>query len=278
MAENEKYSVFKFQEPDIINMKLTLYQVDAFSRQPFKGNPAAVCPLDEWLPDELMQNIAMENNLSETAFFVEQESGYRLRWFTPATEVDLCGHATLATSHVIFKHLGFDRDSICFDTNSGELNIRREGDRMVMNFPAAEVKPVETPALLEEAVGLPAREVYKDTDYLYVVESEEQLRNLDPDIRLMKEADARGIIVTAPGHEADFVSRFFAPAVGVDEDPVTGSAHTMLTPYWSSRLGKEELVGRQISRRGGTVFCTMKENRVELGGHACTVMQGEMSI
>jgi len=259
-------------------MKLTLYQVDAFARQPFEGNPAAVCPLDEWLSDEMMQNIAMENNLSETAFFVKRESDYRLRWFTPATEVDLCGHATLATSHVIFDHLGYDRDVINFDTNSGRLKIRKEGDRIVMNFPASEVNPVEVPDVLEDAVGLPPQELYKDTDYLYVLENEEQLRNLDPDIRLMKEADARGIIATAPGDDVDFVSRFFAPAVGVDEDPVTGSAHTMLTPFWSSRLGKEKLVGRQISKRGGTVYCMMMGDRVELGGYAFTVLQGEMSI
>ncbi|HKK46071.1 MAG TPA: PhzF family phenazine biosynthesis protein [Balneolaceae bacterium] len=259
-------------------MKLSIYQVDAFSQQPFKGNPAAVCPLDEWLPDELMQNIAMENNLSETAFFVKQENDYRLRWFTPVAEVDLCGHATLASSHVLFEHLGYDADMIRFDSNSGELQVRREDDRLLMNFPASEVNPVDIPDFLEEAVGIPAQELYKDTDYLYVVENEQQVRNLNPDIRLLKEADVRGIIVTAPGNEVDFVSRFFAPAVGVEEDPVTGSAHTMLTPYWSARLGNNELIARQISQRGGTIYCTLQGDRVELGGYACTILQGEISI
>lgn len=259
-------------------MKLTLYQVDAFANHIFEGNPAAVCPLDEWLPDDLMQNIAMENNLSETAFFVEQGGDYRLRWFTPATEVDLCGHATLASSHVIFEHLGYNQDTIRFDSNSGALQVHKEDDRLVMNFPASVGESVEVPEYLEEAIGLPAQELYKDTDYLYIVENENQVKNLEPDIRLLKKADVRGIIVTAPGKDVDFVSRFFAPGAGVDEDPVTGSAHTMLTPYWASRLGKEEMVARQISKRGGTVYCRMKGDRVELGGHACTVMQGEVSI
>ncbi|MDZ7658224.1 PhzF family phenazine biosynthesis protein [Fodinibius sp.] len=259
-------------------MKLPIYQVDAFASEPFEGNPAAVCPLDEWLPDDLMQNIAMENNLSETAFFVEQDGNYRLRWFTPTTEVDLCGHATLASAHVLFEHLNYDQQIIRFDSNSGELKVRKEGDRLVMNFPAAELNRTESPEFLEEAVGIPAKELYRDTDYLYVIESEEQVRNLDPDIRAMAKADVRGIIVTAPGQDYDFVSRFFAPNAGVDEDPVTGSAHTMLTPYWSKRLGKKKLVGRQVSRRGGTVYCHYKENRVEIAGEACTIMKGQFKI
>ncbi|MGD8428285.1 MAG: PhzF family phenazine biosynthesis protein [Balneolaceae bacterium] len=259
-------------------MKLTLYQVDAFAQKIFEGNPAAVCPLHEWLPDELMQNIAMENNLSETAFFVEQKNDYRLRWFTPATEVNLCGHATLATAHVLFNHLGYAQDVIHFDSNSGELRVRKDEDRLVMNFPVSELSRVDVPDFLEEAVGVPAQELYKDTDYLYIVEDEEQVRNLEPDVRLMKRANVRGVIVTALGKDVDFVSRFFAPAAGVDEDPVTGSAHTMLTPYWSNRLGKPELVGRQISKRGGTVYCTLQGDRVDLGGYACTVMQGKIVI
>lgn len=259
-------------------MKLPIYQVDAFASEPFEGNPAAVCPLDEWLSDDLMQNIAMENNLSETAFFVEQDGNYRLRWFTPTTEVDLCGHATLASAHVLFEHLNYDQQIIRFDSNSGELKVRKEGDRLVMNFPAAELNRTESPEILEEAVGIPAKELYRDTDYLYVIESEEQVRNLDPDIRAMAKADVRGIIVTAPGQDYDFVSRFFAPNAGVDEDPVTGSAHTMLTPYWSKRLGKKKLVGRQVSRRGGTVYCHYKENRVEIAGEACTIMKGQFKI
>lgn len=259
-------------------MKLSIYQVDAFASEAFEGNPAAVCPLDEWISDDLMQQIAMENNLSETAFFVKQDELYELRWFTPTIEVDLCGHATLAASHVLFEHRGYDKPLISFDTKSGKLDVRKEGSRLVMDFPASELNETHTPALLEEALGLPPRELYRDTDFLYVIDSEEQIRNLKPDIRLLGKADVRGTIVTAPGEEVDFVSRFFAPAAGVDEDPVTGSAHTMLAPYWSKRLGKEELVGRQLSQRGGTVYCKMREDRVELGGTALTFMQGTIEI
>lgn len=262
-------------------MKLPLYQVDAFADNVFEGNPAAVCPLDEWLDDELMQQIAMENSLSETAFFVEQEGSYRLRWFTPATEVDLCGHATLASAHVLFEHLGYDESEIRFDSNSGILNVQKEDEKLLMNFPAAELNETLPPRSLDDAVGVPLKELYRDTDYLYVVESEDQVRNLNPDIRALKKADVRGIIVTAPADESndyDFVSRFFGPAVGVDEDPVTGSAHTMLTPYWSQRFGKDELVGRQVSARGGTVYCHLQGDRVELGGRACTFLQGEIAL
>jgi PhzF family phenazine biosynthesis protein len=259
-------------------MKLKIYQVDAFASTVFEGNPAAVCPLDEWLPDQIMQNIAMENNLSETAFFVRQADDYRLRWFTPTTEVDLCGHATLASAHVLFEHLGYDRKVIRFDSNSGKLKVRKSGNRLVMNFPTSSLQKVEVPSFLEKANGVPAQELYRDTDYLYVIENEEQLRNLDPDIRALQKADVRGIIVTAPGEKYDFVSRFFAPAAGVDEDPVTGSAHTMLTPYWSNRLSKKEVVGRQVSTRGGTVYCHDKGERVEISGEVRTFMEGEIKI
>lgn len=261
-------------------MKLKIYQVDAFAEEVFTGNPAAVCPLEEWLPDKMLQDIAMENNLSETAYFVEEGEGYRLRWFTPTTEVDLCGHATLASAHVLYEHLGFGRQAIRFDSNSGKLFVRKEGGRLVMDFPSAGLSLAEKPGFLERAVGIPATELYKDTDYLYVLDSEQQVRSLDPDIRLLGKADARGIIVTAPGEngEYDFVSRFFAPAAGVDEDPVTGSAHTMLAPYWGRRLGKGEVIGRQVSRRGGTVYCRLNEDRVELGGQACTFMEGEIQL
>lgn len=259
-------------------MKFTLYQVDAFASSVFEGNPAAVCPLEEWIPKEQMQQIAMENNLSETAFFVSTNGLYRLRWFTPATEVDLCGHATLASASVLFNHLGYSEDVIRFESNSGELLVRREGERLIMNFPAAALHEAKAPDFLKQAIGIPPKELYKDTDYLYVIDTEQQVRNLDPDIRLLKKADVRGVIVTAPGEAVDFVSRFFAPAAGVDEDPVTGSAHTMLTPYWSRRLGKDELIGRQVSRRGGTVYCQHLGDRVELGGQAQTFMKGEIEI
>lgn len=259
-------------------MKLPIYQVDAFASKPFEGNPAAVCPLEEWLPDDLLRNIATENNLSETAFFVPGDDRYRLRWFTPTTEVDLCGHATLASAHVLFEHLEYDEPAIRFDSNSGDLTVRKKDDRLVMNFPLAELNKEKAPPFLGKAIGVSANELYRDTDYLYVIENEEEVRNLNPDIKEIAKADVRGIIVTAPSDEYDFVSRFFAPNAGVDEDPVTGSAHTMLTPYWSKRLDKRKLVGRQVSRRGGTVYCDHKGDRVEISGEACTVIQGEFTI
>lgn len=259
-------------------MQLPIYQVDAFASQLFEGNPAAVCPLSEWISDELMQQIAMENNLSETTFYVPQNDRYQLRWFTPTTEVDLCGHATLASAHVLFEHLDYQRNTIKFDTNSGVLKVRKEADRLVMDFPAADLNAAPTPDFLEEAIGHPPKELYRDTDYLYVLKSEGQVRNLDPDIRAIAKADVRGVIVTAPGSQVDFVSRFFAPSAGVDEDPVTGSAHTMLTPYWAQRLEKENLVGRQVSQRGGTVHCHQKGDRVSLDGEACTFLQGVIAL
>lgn len=260
-------------------MKLPLYQIDAFAEQPFQGNPAAVCPLTEWLADRVMQNIAMENNLSETAFFVEQSGRFQLRWFTPTAEVDLCGHATLASAHVLFECLGYNEDTIRFDTNSGELNVRKKGDQLVMDFPSATLKKTSKPNRLEEALGISVKEIFLgNTDYLCILDSEEQVRHLQPNISVLKSIEARGIIVTAPGKDTDFVSRFFAPAVGVDEDPVTGSAHTVLTPYWSKRLGKTALVARQISARGGTVYCIDKGRRVELSGNAITFMKGEIMV
>lgn len=259
-------------------MKLHIYQVDAFATKVFEGNPAAVCPLNEWLSDEVMQNIAMENNLSETAFFVNQGESYRLRWFTPETEVDLCGHATLASAHVLFEHLGYEEEVIRFGSNSGELRVQKDGDRLVMDFPTSELEESEVPSELEEALDALPTELFRADDYLYIVDSEQQIRALDPDFRLLKQVNTRGIIVTAPSEEFDFVSRFFAPAVGIDEDPVTGSAHTMLAPYWSKRLGKDKLIGRQISKRGGTVYCHQKGDRVELGGEARTFMKGQIII
>jgi len=262
-------------------MELKFYQVDAFAQHVFKGNPAAVCPLDEWLSDDLMQNIAMENNLSETAFFVKQDDHYRLRWLTPTTEVDLCGHATLASAHVLFQHLEYEHSTISFSTSSGKLTVsRKKGDWYAMNFPAKPY-PREAPPLdLYHALsGEIADEVYKADDFLWVLDDEEKVRNIEPDFSLLANVDMRGVIVTAPGHDVDFVSRFFAPAVGVNEDPVTGSAHTMLTPYWANRLGKRTLVARQISARGGTINCRLLDNdRVELEGQACTVMQGKILV
>lgn len=262
----------------IHKMKLKLYQVDAFADRLFEGNPAAVCPLKEWLPDEELRKIAMENNLSETAYFVEEGDGYRLRWFTPVAEVDLCGHATLASAYVLFEHMDYSDPEIVFESNSGPLRVRREQDLLKMNFPTTLGNEVDSPKELMDALGTDAGEVYKATDYMVVLESEEQVRRLDPNFFLLNRIDTRGVIVTAPGEEFDFVSRFFAPALGIDEDPVTGSAHTMLAPYWSEKLNKKALRARQVSKRGGTVFCTMLDNRVEIAGKAVTYLKGVINI
>lgn len=260
-------------------MELDLYQVDAFASELFKGNPAAVCPLDDWLPDETLQNIAMENNLSETAYFVKEGDRYRLRWFTPVSEVDLCGHATLASAHVLVNHLEYEGDEILFETNSGELRVKKEESWYVMNFPAAKLMREAPPLDLYHALGGNiAVEVFKDDDFLWVLESEEEVRSIDPDFRLMAKVKTRGVIVTAPGEETDFVSRFFAPSVGIDEDPVTGSAHTMLTPYWSKKLNKKTLTARQISARGGEIRCRMLGERVEIAGQAQTYLTGTIRI
>lgn len=259
-------------------MKLPIYQVDAFADSIFTGNPAAVCPLDSWIPDDTMQQIAFENNLSETAFFVNEEGSYRIRWFTPRIEVDLCGHATLASAHVLFEHLGYDGQVIRFESNSGELTVGKEKGRLVMDFPAAKLNSVKAPAKLEKALGVPAAEVFRDSDYLYILETVEQVQKADPDFRLLKEVETRGVIITAEGDDVDFVSRFFAPAAGIEEDPVTGSAHIMLAPYWSKRLDKKILTGRQLSERGGTVYCTVKGKRVEIGGKARLYMRGEIEL
>jgi len=260
-------------------MNLPIFQVDAFSSELYKGNPAAVVPLQEWLSDEHMQAIAAENNLSETAFFVREGESYRLRWFTPTVEVDLCGHATLAAAHVLFEELGYQEDEVVFKTRSGLLTVKKEGAFLTMNFPADEMPKVEASSVLFKALGIPkTTDTFKTDDYMVVLNSEEEVANLDPNIRMLSEVDARGIIVTAPGDEVDFVSRFFAPQAGVDEDPVTGSAHTKSTPYWSKRLDKNELKARQISKRGGDLICRMQGDRVEILGEAVTYLKGEIII
>lgn len=260
-------------------MKLPIYQVDAFASALFSGNPAAVVPLEEWISDEQMQRIAAENNLSETAFFVKEGGSHHLRWFTPTVEVDLCGHATLAAAHVLFEELGYDETDIVFKTRSGMLSVSKEEQKLMMNFPADEMPKTKAPDVLFKALGINRTpETYKTDDWMVVLESEEDVAALNPDMRLLNEVEARGVIVTAPGDEVDFVSRFFAPQSGVDEDPVTGSAHTKSTPYWSNVLGKSELSARQISARGGDLICRMKGDRVEILGEAVTYFKGEITI
>jgi PhzF family phenazine biosynthesis protein len=254
------------------------YQVDAFSSRPFAGNPAAVCPLATWLDDKLLQAIAEENNLSETAFFVPSTKGFRLRWFTPVTEVDLCGHATLAAAHVLFEILGYPDPAITFETNSGNLHVRRNGKLLEMDFPAQPPLPCAAPEALIKGLGVCPSEVLVAQDYLAVYDSEDIISAITPDHTLLSQLDRRGVIVTAPGRDVDFVSRFFAPRVGVPEDPVTGSAHCALTPYWAARLGKDSLLARQVSKRGGELLCAMKGKRVLLSGAAVTVMVATLSF
>lgn len=263
-------------------MRLPLFQIDAFAERVFQGNPAAVCPLDAWLPEALMQAIAAENNLSETAFCVPEGDGYGLRWFTPLKEIDLCGHATLATAHVLFEHLGFAGAEIVFSTRSGALRVTRAGDRLAMDFPAKAIEPCAAPAALIEGLGRMPLEVYGGRDYLAVFADAAEVRALTPDPRRLAELDRHGVIVTAPGGaedgDVDFVSRFFVPKFGVDEDPVTGSAHCSLTPFWAARLGKTTLEARQVSRRGGRLQCTLAGERVILRGRAVTYMAATIEV
>jgi PhzF family phenazine biosynthesis protein len=259
-------------------MKIKLYQVDAFATHAFEGNPAAVCPLESWLDDRLLQAIAEENNLSETAFLVPEEKGYRLRWFTPASEVDLCGHATLATAHVLFEHLGHAGQAITFQTRSGALSVERQGDLLEMDFPARPPTPCASLELLAGALGRKPLEVLCADDYLAVFDSEATVRAIAPDFVLLGQLDLRGVIITAPGTDADFVSRFFAPKYGISEDPVTGSAHCTLAPYWAGRLGKRHLSARQVSKRGGSLTCEIKGDRVVLSGRAVTFMEAEIAF
>ncbi len=267
-------------------MKIPLYQLDAFSDRPFEGNPAAVCPLEAWLDDDVMQQIAAENNLSETAFFVRdgagEEGGFGLRWFTPVSEVDLCGHATLASAWVILQRLAPDRESVRFETRSGELIVERgEGDLLVMDFPARPAMSREAPRALVEGLGAePADVLASDRDYLVLLDAEDDVRKLKPDFTRLRGLDRLGIIVSAPGVSADFVSRFFAPSVGVPEDPVTGSAHCTLAPYWAERLGRGEapLEARQISARGGTLVCRHLGDRVTIAGRTALYLSGEIVL
>lgn len=260
-------------------MKLPLYQVDAFSSSVFGGNPAAVVPLERWIDDRTMQAIAAENNLAETAFFVREGGGYRIRWFTPEVEVDLCGHATLASAHVLFTKLESGRDTVEFASKSGPLRVTRDGGRLVLDFPVWTPVACAPPPGLFEAIGAEPRETYRGgSDFLLVFENEGEVRALAPDFAALRHVEARGIIASAPGDTVDFVSRFFAPAAGVPEDPVTGSAHCVLTPYWVTRLAKNPLHARQISRRGGELTCELAGDRVKIAGEAAVYLEGSITV
>jgi len=259
-------------------MEIPLYQIDAFTGRVFGGNPAAVCPLNRWIDEDLMQKIAEENNLSETAFFVKSGKGYEIRWFTPTIEIGLAGHPTLAAAFVIFNYCGHGSDEIRFSSKSGELTVNSDGDLIKMNFPALEAVAAAENETVNRALGKKPVELYRTRDYLAVFDSEDDILSVQPDFGLLKKLDCLGIIVTAPGKEADFVSRFFAPSAGINEDPVTGSAHSTLIPYWARRLKKDSLHAYQLSRRGGELFCRYLGDRVEISGRAVPYMKGTISI
>lgn len=260
-------------------MKLPIFQVDAFAEGLFKGNPAAVVPLREWLSDDLMQNIALENNLSETAFFVPTKAGFEIRWFTPLAEVDLCGHATLATGHVIFNEANYPKDQIKFGSKSGMLTVDKSGDLLQLNFPKDDIQQIEEPTELTDALGQrPAACFQGKTDFLFIYNSVSEIQKMKPNFSALSKTGARGIIVSAPGTNVDFVSRFFAPGVGINEDPVTGSAHTTLTPYWAQKLDKNKMTAEQISTRGGKLQCTIQDDRVLIAGKAQTYLRGEIFV
>jgi len=262
-------------------MNLTFYQVDAFTTQVFAGNPAAVCPLDEWLSSEMMQKIAFENNLSETAFFVKEDGIYEIRWFTPTVEIDLCGHATLASAFVIFNFLG-ETDSVInlHSHRSGNLSVEKQDDRLILDFPAHPPVECELPAGVAEAVGAtPAKSWEAQGNMLMLrFESEDDIKSLQPDMSALSRLDFDEVIVTAKGTNADFVSRLFAPRIGIPEDPVTGATHCSLIPYWARQLGREKLYARQLSARGGELFCELVGERVKIGGNATLYLKGKIYV
>jgi PhzF family phenazine biosynthesis protein len=263
-----------------MSAKIPLYQVDAFTDTLFKGNPAAVCPLAEWLPDGVMQAIAAENNLAETAFFVGGQGRFKLRWFTPAAEIDLCGHATLASAFVVFAFMDPQRQVLSFDSRSGPLSVTRQADDyLALDFPSrAPGERVTLPALAE-ALGAPPQELWAgERDYMAVYGSEEEVRALAPDMQRLERLDRLAVMVTAPGREADFVSRFFAPKVGVPEDPVTGSSHCTLIPYWAERLKRDTLLAQQVSPRGGELLCTARGARVGIAGRCVLYLRGTIEV
>lgn len=259
-------------------MRIPIYQIDAFTDRLFGGNPAAVCPLERWLPDATLQSIAAENNLSETAFFVPEGDGFELRWFTPKVEVELCGHATLATAHLLLHRLEPGRDRVAFSTRSGRLEVARDGDLLAMDFPAYPPEPVDAPAGLFEALGHDAEAVLRGNYLMVVVRSERAVKALEPDFAAMDRAGINEAIVTARGSDCDFVSRFFAPGFGIPEDPVTGSAHCSLVPYWARRLGRTRLRARQVSQRGGELHCELRGERVSIAGRAVIFLEGTIEL
>jgi PhzF family phenazine biosynthesis protein len=262
-------------------MNIPIYQVDAFTNQPLRGNPAAVCPLNEWLADETMLNIAAENNLSETAFFVKRAAHYDLRWFTPTIEIDLCGHATLATSHVIFNCLNLEDKVVEFlSPRSGHLSVEKQNDLLVLDFPRFSLNEIAVPADMVEAVGKRPQRIWETQSHMAMLlfEDEEEVKSIRPDMAALSQIPYKAIAITAKGVDSDFVSRMFGPRVGIPEDPVTGGSHCFLIPYWAERLGKEKLHARQLSSRGGDLYCELRGERVKIGGHAVLYLKGEIYV
>lgn len=259
-------------------MSIPYYHVDAFTSHVFSGNPAGVCLLESWLPDEVLQAIAAENNLPETAFLIKKGKAYEIRWFTPTVEVDLCGHATLAAGHVVFEYVDSKADRVVFGSQSGDLSVFRKNGLLYLDFPSRKPKPCRVPHKLEAILGAKPEQVLGSRDLLVVFDAEDTIRNLTPDLAGIAGLDWFAVIVTAPGDKSDFVSRFFAPVVGIPEDPVTGSAHCSLVPYWAGRLGKKELHAFQLSKRGGELFCEDQGDRVFIGGRAVTYQAGTLSV
>lgn len=259
-------------------MKYKIYQIDAFTDKVFAGNPAAVCPLEHWLSEDLLQKIAMENNLAETAFYVKQDKQYHIRWFTPKVEVDLCGHATLAAAYVLFNHENYKENVIEFySERSGRLTVTKHNEYLTLNFPKDIFKSVEITCDLKSGFDISPLEVFKGkTDYLFLFETENQVKNIKPDLANIAALGGRGVIITAKGEKVDFVSRFFAPQSGINEDPVTGSAHTTLTPFWSKKLNKTKLTAIQLSERKGFLHCELLNDRVEISGQAKLYLIGEI--
>lgn len=260
-------------------MKIKIFQVDAFTAKLFSGNPAAVCPLDKWLPEDVLQNIAAENNLAETAFYVKTGNEFHIRWFTPKSEVKLCGHATLASAYVVFNFYNYDQDTIHFQSKSGTLTVTKREDWLVLNFPCDEIKKMEITKEFISCFDKTPAEIYRgSSDYLFVYETEAEIQQLKPDLANIEKLNVRGIIATAKGNNTDYVLRFFAPSAGINEDPATGSAQTTLVPYWSKRLNKTGLSGRQLSERIGDFRCSMINERVEISGQAVFYLAGEISV
>lgn len=260
-------------------MKTPYYVIDSFSSIPLAGNPAGVCPLEKWLPDGVMQRIAAENNISETAFFVPTAPGqFHIRWFSPTVEINLCGHATLASAYVLYECRKYAGPSVRFDSKSGPLVVDRAGDRLVMDFPMLELTSGPIPADLTEGLGAAPMEFFSSMDQIAVFDSEAVVLNLKPDFNTLKRLNGRGVIATAPGRDCDYVLRFFGPKVGIDEDPVTGSAQSQIAPYWAKKLGKNKLTVKQLSARGGELYCETAQGRVKIGGQAALYLEGEISI